>query len=415
MQDQPSLKTRLDQLEGIVGNALAGVARDAACLACETHGLIAFYGVEGIPTQTTVLLDTREAALDFPTGDLLLGFCISCGFIQNVLFDPELIDYSLPTEESQAFSPLFTEYASRLADRLVDQHNLRGGTVLEVGSGKGEFLALLAERGIGKGIGVDPGFLPDRGPDMYSSLEFRREFYGPRHTEMTGDLVVARHLLEHIPDVHDFLKLLAASTAATDGGALFLEVPDTGRILDEGAFWDVYYEHCSYFTPDSIRFALSCAGLSVGSVELGFDDQYILVWARPESSATELRAEKDGQIEPIAQQVLLFAEKGASAIGRWHGRISDQLELGHEVVIWGASSKAVSFLSAIAITDITVVDINPYKQGKWLPGLAVEVQPPSALADSSPSLVIPMNPVYVDEIGEDLVRMGISATLEPVF
>ena len=89
------------------------------------------------------------------------------------------------------------------------------------------------------------------------------------------------------------------------------------------------------------------------------------------------------------------------------------MESGSEVVVWGASSKAVAFIAAIGLRP-RVVDINPHKQGKWLPGVALEVLAPQVLTDLDPGLVIPMNPIYTDEITSDLVAMGLVPTVQPV-
>ena len=227
-----------------------------------------FYEVMGIPAQTSVLLDSREEAAGYPTGDLSLAWCGVCGFIQNSRFDQGLIDYSQPTEESQAFSPKFKAFASELADDLVRAHDLEGKSVLEVGCGKGEFLISLGERGIGSGLGIDPGFLPRPG-SLVGTVEFLREGYSSSHTGLTADFVFSRHLMEHIPNVAEFLGWLVSSTSRTPGAVLFTEVPDVMRVLQEGAFWDVYYEHCSYFTQGSLGRALANAGLDVHEVRLG--------------------------------------------------------------------------------------------------------------------------------------------------
>ena len=224
------------------------------CVSCGNSGLLGFFEVEDIPAQSTLLVDTREAAESLGGASLLLALCPVCGLIQNTRFSPDLIDYSLPTEESQAFSGVFDDYARDLAARLVRSYDLMGGTVLEIGSGKGDFLEVLAGSGIGSAVGIDPGYLPERGPEV-GNVEFRREWYGVGHTHETADLVLARHLLEHVPNVGEFLGWLAESTSRTEGGVLFVEVPDTTRVLAEGAFWDVYHEHCVYFTTSSLEYA----------------------------------------------------------------------------------------------------------------------------------------------------------------
>src|SRR5690606_14581718 len=87
----------------------------AACPACAGTGLAVFHEQRGIPTNSCLLLATPEAALDYPTGDLRLAFCPSCGFVTNLAFDPSLSEYSARYEETQAFSAHFVAFAKELA------------------------------------------------------------------------------------------------------------------------------------------------------------------------------------------------------------------------------------------------------------------------------------------------------------
>jgi hypothetical protein len=85
-------------------------------------------------------------------------------------------------------------------------------------------------------------------------------------------------------------------------------------------------------------------------------------------------------------------------------------------VIWGSGSKGVSFLTTMGIGDEIgcVVDINPYRQGKFMPGSGHEIVPPDELKRYRPELVIVMNPAYVREIGADLEKMGVKAEVVAV-
>ena len=100
-----------------------------------------FYRVNGIPVHSVLLMPTREKALNYPRRDLELGFCPRCGFICNTLFDPEVHEYGTSCEESQGFSATFNGFSRRLAKRWVTEYGLRGKSVLEIGCGKGDFLA----------------------------------------------------------------------------------------------------------------------------------------------------------------------------------------------------------------------------------------------------------------------------------
>lgn len=393
-----------------VGAEAASEAENESCRACGAKSLIAFYEVTNLPAQTTVLLDTEDEAKRFPAGEILLAFCPTCGFIQNVRFHLELVDYSKPTEESQAFSPRFTEFATGLADHLMDRYGLAGKSVLEIGCGKGDFLQLLAERGVGSALGLDPGYLPNRELDDGSIVEYRRDWFGADDTHLTGDLVITRHLMEHVPNVGEFFSWLAESARNTPDSAVFTEVPDTARVLAEGAFWDVYHEHCSYFTIGSLARSIRAAGMTVTDLTYGFEDQYLLAESLPSSVGESLPNEDTPQ--DIARLVAKFVETTKSTVRRWRSRIERVQAEGGKVAVWGGGSKAVAFLSSVGAAGVDVVDINPHKQGKWLPGAAVEVQPPEILKTVRPYLVVPMNPIYVDEITRDLHEMGLSPTVE---
>jgi hypothetical protein len=115
------------------------------CPACGATGSAgAFYSVRGAPVHSVLLLESREAAVNYPTGDIVLAFCPACGFVFNSAFDTALHEYSARYEATQAFSETFNTFNRRLARDLIDRFNLRGKQVLEIGCGQGEFLDLFS-------------------------------------------------------------------------------------------------------------------------------------------------------------------------------------------------------------------------------------------------------------------------------
>ena len=380
------------------------------CQACGGAELHSFYQARRIPTQSCILLDDADAARAYPLGDIDLAVCRACGFIQNTLFDASQVDYSVPTEESQAYSPRFRSFSNELIDDLVARHDL--ATALEVGCGKGDFLIDLAERGLESATGIDPGFLPDRAPAGDARVRFIRDWFDERHTHLTGDVVIARHLLEHVPNVGDFTGLLVESARRTDGSFLFIELPDVHRVLDEGAFWDVYYEHCSYFTLGSLGRMLQSLGLGVTRLELGFGDQYLLAEAAPAVGTGPHPAEEE--VSDILAAVESFSAVAESLTEGWRSLLCELTDRGGRAAIWGGGSKAVAFLASLDGIPLTVVDINPHKQGKYLPGSGVLVKNPSALTKEDPDLVVVMNPIYRDEIAAQLDSLGVDADVTTV-
>ena len=79
---------------------------------------------------------------------------------------------------------------------------------------------------------------------------------------------------------------------------------------------------------------------------------------------------------------------------------------GQRTVLWGSGSKAVAFLTTLGVHDEVehVVDINPYRVGKFLPGTGQKIVAPAFLRDYRPDNVIIMNPIYRDEVERELAR-----------
>src|SRR5690606_39484655 len=69
---------------------------------------------------------------------------------------------SFPTRRSSDLSRRFVEFATGLARHWVEKYDLDGGTAVEIGCGKGEFLEYLVEAGMGRVVGIDPGLHPER-------------------------------------------------------------------------------------------------------------------------------------------------------------------------------------------------------------------------------------------------------------
>jgi len=82
-------------------------------------------------------------------------------------------------------------------------------------------------------------------------------------------------------------------------------------------------------------------------------------------------------------------------------------------VIWGAGSKGVAFLSMLGVGDEVdyAVDVNPGKDGMFMPGTGHEIVSPNRLEQLRPDLVVVMNTAYADEIAAELRARGIETEL----
>ena len=384
----------------------------SGCPNCGQAGMSPFHTAEGVPAHSCLLMSSREEAITYPQGSILLAFCDSCGFISNLCFDPALNDYSPQYEETQHFSPRFSEFAQGLVDRLVRDYDLRGKTVLEIGCGKAEFLAMLCKAGDNRGIGIDPSCRPERFSEVEDvRLSFICDLYSEKYSHLSADVVCCRHTLEHIGPTREFVQMVRRSIGNRPETLVFFEVPDVRRVLREQAFWDIYYEHCSYFSTGSLARLFRECGFEILELVRDFDDQYLWLTARPCDGPSAPRLELEDDLNELARDVEEFQRVQAVTTQMWKQKLAQASADGRRPVVWGAGSKCVAFMSTLGGGEEIeyVVDINPHKHGKYIPASGHEVVPPGFLTRYQPELVVAMNPVYRDEIAADLNRLGVQA------
>ena len=196
-----------------------------------------------------------------------------------------------------------------------------------------------------------------------------------------------------------------------DTALLFFEVPDAISLLRRLAFWDICYEHCSYYCEQSLSQVLSATGFRIDDLYTGFDDQYLFAEARPAISTT------DAAIVPRDHDLVSLSEKFQVSIAASRARLSafldDANRAGRRIVVWGGGSKAVALLTTLEIKAEVdyVVDINPHKQNKYLPGTGHEILAPETLKARPADVVVVMNRIYEHEVRRELDLMGMDPDL----
>jgi len=147
------------------------------CPSCGSSDISLFYDVSEVPVHSVLLLNSKEEALNYPKGTISLGFCKRCGFITNLEFDPNLLEYSSKYEATQAYSSTFNAFHKKLANQLIDRFDLIDKEIIEIGCGQGEFLHLLCEMGGNRGIGFDPVYDSSREKaDASYDIRFIKDF-----------------------------------------------------------------------------------------------------------------------------------------------------------------------------------------------------------------------------------------------
>ena len=249
------------------------------CPSCGGANIEGFFEIKNAPIFSLVTVKSKDEALKVPRKDIELGFCNDCGFIFNRLFDTSIDYFTQGYEDQQGFSKTFMQFLERISNKLIEKYDLKGKNLVEIGCGKGDFINLLVNLSGGKGIGIDPAY--EQGRQKNPNLRFLKQFYSIEHGALPNDFICCRHTLEHIHGTRDFLELLRNSLNGKPDTVIFFEIPQITRILSIQAFWDIYYEHCSYFSAGSLARLFRNSGFEILDLYLDYNDQYLLIEAKP--------------------------------------------------------------------------------------------------------------------------------------
>jgi SAM-dependent methyltransferase len=389
------------------------ISTNQKCPSCGNRSISVFYNLENVPVHSVFLIPTEEQALKFPKANLVIGFCKKCGFIYNQAFDSNMLDYSSSYDSTQAFSPIFNKYQQKLVEYLIQKYSIRGKSIIEIGCGQGEFLSLICKLGKNYGIGFDPAFRNIQlQQNENGNIMFIKDFYSEKYSHLHADFVCCKMTLEHIQETKKFIQMVRRTLEDNLDTIVFFQVPNVSHILKKLAFWDFYYEHCSYFSPGSISRLFRNCKFIILDLQTDYNDQYLMLTAKPSVSISKPHVSEE-EIETLKGDVNFFSQKYLHKMAEWREIINQITENNQKAVVWGASSKTVAFFNTMNIRHEIrfAIDINPSKDGTFIAGTGQMIVNPEFLREFKPDVVIIMNDIYYGEIYQTLANLGVTTRL----
>src|SRR3989344_2947990 len=338
-----------------------------------------------VPVFQHKVYESAGAAKKAKLGKVDLAVCQGCGFVFNAALDAAAMEYDKEYQNEQGNSEYFKDYLQNVV-RLIKKSVTKKEKVVEVGCGKGLFLELMRTHGLTV-KGFDPTY---EGNDKDIIKEYFSE-----HSAIQADLIVLLHTLEHIERPFEFLQMIARANG--NRGKIFVEVPNFDWITKKEAFWDIFHEHCNYFTRRSLASMFKTS--KTGDL---FGGQYIYVLA-------DLRDIQSGVVSApraVISKILAEARRVSATITR-HASF---VEKNKPIVIWGAGAKGSTFANLLD-TDRScisyVIDKNPKKQNKRIAGSGhLVLSPEEGIRKLQSQTIIVMNENYLAEIKKDVARMS---------
>lgn len=377
------------------------------CRHCQAALTLQFIDLETSPPSNSYV---TAAALRGPEKwyPLRVYTCASCWLVQTEDYAHHAELFSSDYAYFSSFSTSWLKHAEDYVGAMAKRFELGAKShVIEVASNDGYLLQYVKQRGISC-LGVEPtastaAAARDKG------LEVVEEFFGVALAERlvaqgrAADLTVANNVLAHVPDINDFVAGFARVLKA-DGVSTF-EFPHLMRLVEQGQFDTIYHEHFSYLSLMAVDTIFSRNGLRVFDVnELPTHGGSLRVFAQ--------RADTGRRQSTQALAALLEREQsaGIGTAGYYAGfqeranTIKDDLmsfliqakREGKRVGAYGAAAKGNTLLNYAGVRSNLlpwVVDRNPSKQGKFMPGSRIAIVDEDHLRRAKPDyvLILPWN------------------------
>jgi len=195
---------------------------------------------------------------------------------------------------------------------------------------------------------------------------------------------------------------------------VYFEVPNALWTLQDLGIWDLIFEHCSYFSANSLARLFSLHGFEVKRLDEHYNRQFLGIELVRQNGSTG-NWKPALTVSDMSKFVAAFGTNYRGKVEEWKKKFELLNSDGKRAVVWGGGSKGITFLNVMKQhTRIEyMVDINPRKQGMYVAGAGQKVVSPEFLKEYKPEAVIIMNPIYMDEIRNILGGLGIQPELIP--
>ena len=386
------------------------------CRHCESELALPLVDLGSAPPSNAYLTDRTLHAPEkwFPLRVLV---CERCWLVQTEDFSSadELFD-----AEYAYFSGFSTSWLAHCETYVADMAARFGldaeSHVVEVAANDGYLLQYVQARDI-PCTGVEPT-ASTAAAARAKGIAIVQDFFGVRLArelvaqDKQADLTVANNVLAHVPGINDFVAGFAA-LLKPDGVATF-EFPHLQRLIDENQFDTIYHEHFSYLSLTAVARIFAENGLAVFDVEkIPTHGGSLRVFAqrsdcgrRPrEARVDEVLA---GEIRAGMGEARYYADFQARTERVKNDVLGFLLEAGKNgkrVAAYGAAAKGNTLLNFAGVRpDLIsfVVDLNPAKQNKYMPGSRIPIVDEARMRAERPDFIFILPWNLGDEIKRQL-------------
>jgi SAM-dependent methyltransferase len=386
------------------------------CRHCGTALTLPLVDLGASPPSNSYL--TKAGLSDAETWyPLRVAVCEACWLVQTEDFARRDEFFSEEYAYFSSFSTSWLRHSEDYVARMTERFGLSADSlVIEVAANDGYLLQYVQARGIGA-LGIEPTASTARAA-REKGIEIVEDFFGVELARKlveqgrAADLTAANNVLAHVPDINDFAAGFA--TLLKPQGVSTFEFPHLCNLIEQRQFDTIYHEHYSYLSLTAVERIFAMNGLAVFDVEeLPTHGGSLRVYAQRADTGQQPVSDRVAAMLAREEQAGVSTPAYYASLQQHAEAIVDALTTfliqakkdGRKVAGYGAAAKGNTMLNFAGIRPHLlpfVVDRNPAKAGKYLPGARIPIVGEQRLREEKPDyvLILPWN--LRDEITDQL-------------
>jgi hypothetical protein len=386
------------------------------CRFCKSELNDVFIDLINSPASNSFLTTEQlnEPEIYFP---LKVYTCSNCFLVQiaeykksNQIFDDGYVYFS-------SYSTSWLEHAKQYTEKMIDRFGISADSqVIEIASNDGYLLQYFKEKNVPV-LGIEPTSNTAE-VARKKGIESVTEFFDKglaielSASGKKADLLLGNNVLAHVPDIVDFVG--GMKIILKDEGVITMEFPHLVQLIDNNQFDTIYHEHFSYLSFFTVEQIFRSQGLTLFDVEeLPTHGGSLRIYAKHQEDSSKPISENVGLMlaKEKAKGINTLAyyedfQKKALQVKLGFTRFLSQQKLQDKKIAgYGAAAKGNTLLNYCGTTNDQidyVVDANPHKQNKWLPGSHIHVVDETYLKENKPDFIIIFPWNLKDEIMKQL-------------
>jgi len=329
--------------------------------------------------------------------------CDHCWLVQTEDFVGAGEMFSEEYAYFSSFSSTWLEHARNYVEKMVSRFNLNDESmVVEVAANDGYLLQYVKDRKI-PCCGIEPTHSTAKAA-REKGIEIIEAFFGVAKAEelvkegRQADLTVANNVLAHVPDINDFVKGFA--TLLKPNGIATFEFPHLLNLVEQNQFDTIYHEHYSYLSLMAIQTIFEANGLTVFDVEeLPTHGGSLRVYVQRSDFGQHSKTEAVTELQIRENKLRMssidfyqgFQDKAEKIKTEFLSFLIDAKQQGKRVAAYGAAAKGNTMMNFAGVrSDLVsyVVDKNPVKQGKYMPGSRIPIVDEDKIKTNKPGYIV---------------------------